>query len=166
VDLIVTGLHNVIEIVSRIHRRLETTLGALSAAPDAAGRFRLLNEVTVELAGHTVAEETDLYPAVRRSLPDGDAVVRELADDNASIEHLVKGLHNVRVTDAGFEALVDRLINGVRAHIRDEESGLFPRLTAPMNTQADHLRPVTPRDPNANEQDAMWPDVWHGHRCP
>jgi hemerythrin superfamily protein len=151
----------VIEIVSRIHRRLETTLGALSAAPDEAERCRLLNEVTAELAGHTVAEETDLYPAVRGNLPDGDVVVRELADDNATIERLIKGLHNVRVTDSGFTALVDRLIHGVRAHIHDEESRVFPRLAVPP----DQRRPLTPRDPDANDQAAMWPDAWHGHRC-
>lgn len=162
--MIVTGLHNVIEIVSRLHRRLETTLGALSAAPDDAERSRLLNEVTAELAGHAVVEETDLYPAVRRDLADGDAVVRELADDNAAIEQLIKGLHNVRVTDSGFAALVDRLIHGVRTHIHAEEGRLFPRLTAHRSTDADRLRPMTPRDPDANDQAAMWPDVWHGHR--
>jgi hemerythrin superfamily protein len=126
--------HDLIEILAHDHRELEGKFSELRAARDLAERRRILDDVTIELLWHAVVEETHLYPAVRRHLPDGDRIADQYASENAQVERLLDELRRCATADQVFAALTRRLIEDVYDHIRAEQQALLPRL-------AEHVRP-------------------------
>lgn len=123
---------DVLEVLVHDHREVEDMFGKLESGGigDARNRRAVVEQVTVELVRHSVAEEQYLYPAVRDLLPDGDEIAdREIAE-HAEAEQLMKDLERTDHGTPHFEELVSQLMRTVRAHIAEEENELFPRLTA------------------------------------
>lgn len=179
--------HNLIEILTHDHHELEGMCGRLATARDLAERRRLLDDVAEELAWHTAVEAAHLYPAVRRHLPDGDRIAEKGMSGNAQVGHLLGELRRTAEADRSFEPLARRLIGELTEHIREEEDAVFPRLAARADPEdlrrlgelvesdvdvdvpawpraGTRRRPVTPQDPDANDQASMWPDLWAEHR--
>lgn len=189
--------HDLIEILARDHHELKDMFGELTAATDLAELRRILENVEVELAWYTAIEETHLYPAVRRHLPDGDRIADKGMSDNAEVERLLDELQEAAEADLAVEPLTRRLIDELDEHMREEADVVFPRLAAHadpedlrrLGAQVESAlddasrrsdipvpahalpgerhrgtRPYTPRDPDANEQSSMWPDLWAAHR--
>jgi hemerythrin superfamily protein len=122
------GKRDVIEVLTHDHREVEEMFGELTALTDPDECRRVLDDVTIELVRHSVAEEMYLYPAVRKDIPDGDAIAdREIAE-HAAVERLLKELEGTDPSSGAFTTLVRRLIYDVDEHVRDEETVLFPRL--------------------------------------
>jgi hemerythrin superfamily protein len=120
--------HDLIDILTHDHHDLEDLLGELTAARELGERRRILDDVTIELVWHAVIEETHLYPAVRRHLPDGDRIADKWTSDNAAVERLLEELQRSATADRLFDALTRRLIDEVYEHIREEQHALLPRL--------------------------------------
>ncbi|MGI5231957.1 hemerythrin domain-containing protein [Actinoallomurus sp. CA-142502] len=120
--------HDLIDILTHDQRELEDLLGELTAARDLGERRRILDDVTIELVWHAVVEETHLYPAVRRHLPDGDRVADKYASDNAQVERLLEELRRSAAADRVFASLTRRLMDEVHEHMREEQHALLPRL--------------------------------------
>ncbi|WP_188194779.1 hemerythrin domain-containing protein [Nonomuraea sp. SYSU D8015] len=120
---------SVIEILTQDHREVEDMFTQLTAETDPEKRRRIADDVTIELVRHAIAEEMHLYPAVRRHVPDGDAIADKELSDHAEIERVLKELEKMdTATGADFDTLVRRLVEDVTSHVRDEESNLFPAL--------------------------------------
>jgi hemerythrin superfamily protein len=75
-----------------------------------------------------VAEEMHLYPAVRRCLPDGDAIADREIQDHSQAERTMKELEGSQADDPRFDELMGRLMREIREHVTDEEQNLFPLL--------------------------------------
>src|SRR4051794_28295237 len=119
---------NLIEILTHDHHELKEMFGELTATTDRNERRRILDDVTVELAWYTAIEETHLYPAVRRFLPDGDRIAAKGLSDNAEVERLLERLQDAAEAGRGVEPLARRLIGELNDHMREEEDAVFPRL--------------------------------------
>jgi hemerythrin superfamily protein len=91
-------------------------------------RKELADQATIELVRHSVAEEEHLYPAVRRRVQDGERIADKEIQDHATVERIMKELEGCAATDERFDQLIGSLIADVRAHVRDEEDNLFPKL--------------------------------------
>ncbi|WP_194922567.1 hemerythrin domain-containing protein [Catenulispora pinisilvae] len=122
---------NIIEELTADHRRAEAMFDVITGLPArSAQRRKAADEFTVELVRHSVAEERDLYPAVREHVQDGD----ELADleivDHTVLEQHLKTLEMLDADHADFDRLVETILIDVTAHFRDEEDRLFPLLAA------------------------------------
>jgi hypothetical protein len=190
--------HDLLEILTQDQHELMDMFGALTAASDATERRRILDEVTVLFAWYSAVEETHLYPAVRRALPDGDRIADQGMSDHAEAERLLTELHEASESDEAVEPLARRLIGEMNEHMCEETDAVFPRLVArvgrddlrrlgaqveaalddasrlpgvpvpasasPGPRHRDARRPRTPRDPDANEQGSLWPDLWAAHR--
>jgi hypothetical protein len=89
--------------------------------------------VTADLVRHSVAEEMYMYPAARRSLPDGDQVADHEIAEHAEIEHTLKDLEGLDATDPQFEQLVSKVIADIRHHVQDEEQQLLAGLQGAMS---------------------------------
>ncbi|MGW6982352.1 hemerythrin domain-containing protein [Streptomyces sp. NPDC054932] len=94
------------------------------------------DKLTIELVRHSVAEEVYLYPAVRKHLPDGDAIADKEIDDHAAAERIMKDLEGCDADDPRFDGLIDKLMTEIREHIAEEETVLFPRLRATCSAAA------------------------------
>ncbi|KUJ37993.1 hemerythrin domain-containing protein [Streptomyces sp. NPDC093228] len=120
---------NVIDELTTDHREVEEFFERLRALP--AGhkdRRTVVDELTIELVRHSVAEEMYLYPAVREYLPGGDALADKEIHDHAEVERILKDLEHRDVDDPVFEDLAQKLIMEVTAHVSEEEQQLFPSL--------------------------------------
>jgi hypothetical protein len=77
---------------------------------------------------HAFAEESVLWPVLRRVLPDGADLTLEVEREHQEVNELVTGLERVRPGDARRDAILDRLVEVLKEDVRDEEDVLFPRL--------------------------------------
>jgi hemerythrin superfamily protein len=119
---------DVIEVLTHDHREVEEMFDELTDTTDPGERRRIVDDITIELIRHAVAEEMYLYPAVRRHVPGGDAIADHEISEHAEIERALKDLEKADATDADFTTLTTRLITDVNEHVQEEESTLFPRL--------------------------------------
>ncbi len=128
------GMHvghggDVIAELTTDHQEVEEFFGKIQALPSGDERRKKYAEkAVIELVRHSVAEEAYLYPAVREFLPDGDTVADKEIEDHAKAERIMKELEGADADDPRFDRLVDDLMTEIRAHVRDEEDHLFPRL--------------------------------------
>ncbi|HET6530827.1 MAG TPA: hemerythrin domain-containing protein [Actinoplanes sp.] len=130
----ITG-RSVVDVIADQHREL------LSLCDRMIGdRSRAVADVVIAtLSRHLSAEEQYLYPAVRRTVPDGDTIAdRELAEDR-DLLIVLTNLDGVRPDDARFDELAEAVIAAVRRHVEVDESELLPLLTQ-MVTVEDLIR--------------------------
>ncbi|MEV6318598.1 hemerythrin domain-containing protein [Streptomyces sp. NPDC051776] len=120
---------DVIAELTSDHREVEEMFGQIKATPEGdPQRKSLLDQLTIELVRHSVAEEQYLYPAVREHVQNGGVLAdRELAD-HARIEEILKGLEQLEPGEGDFTRMVNSLEREVTNHVQDEEDNLFVRL--------------------------------------
>ncbi|MCK7624379.1 hemerythrin domain-containing protein [Streptomyces sp. RS10V-4] len=144
---------NVINELTADHREVDELFDALMAQPAGAERRReLADRITVELVRHSVAEEQHLYPAVREHVEGGRTLADKELRDHAEVERLLKALESLDATDDRFDQQIATLKTTVQAHVRDEESRLFPLLAdacsaAVLDELGDKVRRAKKRAP-------------------
>ncbi|MFF8846410.1 hemerythrin domain-containing protein [Streptomyces sp. NPDC015127] len=128
---------NVIDELTQDHREVDSLFDQIQAHT-AADRHRrdLVDQLTIELVRHAIAEEQHLYPTVRRYVDDGDDIADKEIADHAEVERLLKDLEDCEPGDERFDALIGRLRSSVAAHVKDEEERLFPLLEEVCSAQA------------------------------
>ncbi|GGX96420.1 hemerythrin domain-containing protein [Streptomyces anandii] len=120
---------DVIHELTTDHREVEEIFAQIEALPTGDKRRKdLADQATIELVRHSIAEEMHLYPAVRRHLPDGDAIADREIQDHSEAERTMKDLEGCEADDPQFDQLMGRLMREIREHVTDEEQNLFPRL--------------------------------------
>ncbi len=77
---------------------------------------------------HAFAEESVLWPVMRRVLPDGEALTLQVEQEHQEVNELVTRLESLELGTPEREAALDRLAEVLREDVRDEEDELFPRL--------------------------------------
>jgi hemerythrin superfamily protein len=128
---------NVIAELTTDHREVDELFAKIEAQPVGDSRRReLVDELTVELVRHSVAEEQYLYPAVREHVEGGAALADKELHDHAGVEELLKDLEGRDADDARFDPLVAQLKREVTEHVSDEENRLFPLLAAACTPEA------------------------------
>jgi hemerythrin-like domain-containing protein len=118
VDLLVAD-HRTIE---RLFAEIETSTG------NPKRRRETVDIVIAALRRHSSAEEEYLYPVAREHLSAGADIAEHEIAEHAEADELMNQLHSLDLTDSPFEPLLARLIEGIRRHVQEEETELFPRL--------------------------------------
>jgi hemerythrin superfamily protein len=77
---------------------------------------------------HAFAEESVLWPLIRRVLPDGHALTLDVEREHQEVNELVTRLETMTHDDPARPAVLDRLVAVLREDVRDEEDVLLPRL--------------------------------------
>lgn len=121
---------SIVDALRSDHHAIAELLDGALAAPDAeepAHRVMVAREqLVMNLVRHFVAEEQYLYPALRETLPEGDALARAgLADDRAA-ENLLKRLEDDELTPARVAETLAEVRTAFAEHVRRQE----PQLTA------------------------------------
>ncbi|PBC69995.1 hemerythrin HHE cation binding domain-containing protein [Streptomyces sp. TLI_235] len=120
---------NVVAELRADHREVEEMFGRIKAMSTGGQELRdMVDEVTIELVRHSVAEEQYLYPAVREHLAGGDRIADKEIDDHSRVERILKQLEGMDTGDTSFRPLLQELMDEVTAHVRDEENNLFPMM--------------------------------------
>ncbi|MFF2144746.1 hemerythrin domain-containing protein [Kitasatospora sp. NPDC058190] len=120
---------NVIDELMTDHREVEEMFARIQAMTAGGQQLRdMVDEVTIELVRHSVAEEQYLYPAVREHIQGGDRLADKEIADHGRVEKILKQLEKTDIDDAQMSPLLQRLMDEVAAHVQDEENKLFPML--------------------------------------
>lgn len=118
-----------LDLLIEDHREVEEVFVRLEAGGTGPEeRKELVEQVTIELIRHAVAEEQYLYPFAKDHLPEGDALQQQELGDHARVEVLLKRLEGMSADNLDFEATLRELMDEVRAHVAEEEGTLFPQL--------------------------------------
>src|SRR3954447_17825569 len=106
-----------------LNRLLEELDGSTGAAQEG-----VLTRIDRLVFSHAFAEETVLWPVLRRVLPDGDALTLRVEKEHQEVNELVTELEKLPHEDPRRAQRLARLVQVLREDVRDEEDILFPRL--------------------------------------
>lgn len=128
---------NIIDELTTDHREVEDFFRRIEAMPSGhKDRKNLIDQMTIELVRHSVAEEQYLYPAVREHVSNGGAMADKEMKDHAEVEKILKRLEGCSAGDPQLDQLFMALKDAVTRHVQDEEANLFPQLRAACSADA------------------------------
>ena len=125
---------DVVDLLSADHRefdRIFRELEQLRGRTDDGSLRRkreLVDDVTIGLVKHSVAEETQVYPRVAKQVDKEEA--EHSKEEHAEAEETMKRLERLDPDDPEFDASVEELIGEIRHHVAHEESRMFTELRA------------------------------------
>jgi hemerythrin superfamily protein len=111
----------------RDHVELDRLLQELDGTTGRA-QEEVLTRIDRLVFSHAFAEESVIWPAVRRALPDGEALTLAIEEEHQEVNELVAALEEGGLDDPQRPARLARLVQALRADVREEEDVLFPRL--------------------------------------
>ncbi|MEV5427965.1 hemerythrin domain-containing protein [Streptomyces sp. NPDC052701] len=151
----------------RDHAELDRLMNAYLAA-DASDpyRERLWQDIVQLVFSHAFAEETVLWPVLRRVSPAGEELTTQVEQEHQAINELIAKVEKADRDDPRRAEWVDEAFGLIREDIRDEEDELLPRLRdalgdrqlrrigatweAVRRTAPTHPHPAVPRRPPGN----------------
>ncbi len=111
----------------RDHVGLDRLIGLVDASSGAAQQDAL-NALCRLVFPHAFAEESVVWPALRRMLPDGKALTLEIEHEHQQINELVTELERSDPDSPRHRELWQRIVTPLREDVRDEEDKLLPEL--------------------------------------
>lgn len=111
----------------RDHTELDRLLHELDESTGAA-QEEVLGRIDRLVFSHAFAEETVLWPVIRRVLPDGDGLTQQVEQEHQEVNELVAALERDGLDHPERPARLRRLAEVLREDVRDEEDVLLPRL--------------------------------------
>ena len=123
---------DVVDLLTADHREFEAIFQQLEAllgrtgAEDLERKRRLVDEVTIGLVKHSVAEETQVYPRVEKQVDQEEA--EHSKHEHAEAEETMKRLERMDPDDERFDTEVATLVREIRHHVEHEESRMFTEL--------------------------------------
>jgi hypothetical protein len=130
------GSGSVLARQRRDHQELDRLM-ARHRATTGDEQAEALNGITRLAFSHAFAEEAVLWPAIRRSVPDGDALTLRIEQEHQEINELTAALERTPPGERRDE-LTERLLDLLDTDVRDEEDVVLPRLQQAVS--ADELR--------------------------
>ena len=126
-------MNDPIALLKKDHREAETLLKRLSETKKpSTRRQQTLSKLESALQLHMAIEEQLLYPVVTKHL--GAEPTKE-----AEIEHVLgrDGLTKMRqlVDKPGFGAAVEMVTAGIKHHVKEEETEMFPKLKKKLSRE-------------------------------
>jgi hemerythrin-like domain-containing protein len=125
---------DVVDLLSADHREFDAIFQQLEALVGRTGpedlqrKRQLVDEVTIGLVKHSVAEETQVYPTVEKQVDEEEA--EHSKHEHAQAEETMKLLERMDPSDERFDVEVQTLIREIRHHVEHEEGRMFTELRA------------------------------------
>ncbi|MDO0929335.1 hemerythrin domain-containing protein [Streptomyces sp. TG1A-8] len=112
----------------RDHARLDAMMNRYPAAGVQDGeREELWQDIVQLVFSHAFAEETVLWPIVRRLAPDGEDLTGRVEDEHQAINDLIAEVEK-HPDDPRRAAWIEEAFSLIRQDIRDEEDEVLPRM--------------------------------------
>lgn len=112
----------------RDHVRLDELLHELDAATVGAAQEAVLQRIARLVFPHAFAEESVLWPTLRRVLPDGHELTLQVEQEHQEVNELWTRLEETDPHGTERREIIGRLAEVLREDVRDEEDELLPRL--------------------------------------
>jgi hemerythrin superfamily protein len=124
-----TGTRDVLDLLERDHRRVEG-LFARSALSSTEARFAVVTEIVAALTVHAQLEESEIYPAIDRTLGAAKKMMDLRREEHAEMKAILDRLAAGTSDSDEFVADLRRLQVLVQAHVAVEEGEIFPAFRA------------------------------------
>ncbi|WP_193613247.1 hemerythrin domain-containing protein [Nocardioides lijunqiniae] len=121
------GPWSVLTRQKRDHVRLDRLLHELEGTSGAA-QERVLHAIARLVFPHAFAEESVLWPVLRRVLPDGEELTLQVEQEHQEVNEIWSRLESSELDAEERRSAIDRLVEVLREDVRDEEDELLPRL--------------------------------------
>jgi hemerythrin-like domain-containing protein len=115
---------NAIDFLTHEHRETDEKLARLAQQPDQA----LLDETAMELRVHLEIEEEVLYPFIRDEVPEGESLMDEAEEEHDEARQALQKVTQAELGSPQFTEALMELTKGVRHHVEEEETKVFPKL--------------------------------------
>lgn len=119
------GLDGVFRHLTREHGEVSALLLRLKISSDPNTRQELWQSIRKELLAHEQAEKTEVYPAFLEE-PDTREMAHEHTRDAADLEETIAELTATGTASDQWQPTLERLIQLVQEHVKDEEEEYFP----------------------------------------
>jgi hemerythrin superfamily protein len=165
---------DVIAILEHDHREVEEMFGQLEslrgdASEDARSRRKdLVEQVTIELVRHSVAEEVIVYPRVAEKISEEEA--KHAREEHAEAEETLARLEKLDPDDDGFDEELATLMREIRHHIEEEEGEMFAHMRetfsadelSTMGERVNAFKKVAPTRPHPSVPNEALPRILAG----
>jgi len=121
------GSGSVLVRMRREHRAMDTLLERL-ASTTGEEQDELLTRLWRLVFTHAYAEETLLWPAIRKVADDGEEVTSHIEQGHQKLSELVAALDQTRPADPRRRELLEEMAAELRHDAHEEEDVLLPRL--------------------------------------
>ncbi|MFW5474923.1 hemerythrin domain-containing protein [Knoellia sp. CPCC 206450] len=122
------GPLSVLSRQKRDHVRLDRLLDDLADSPTGHAQRQALRRLARVVFPHAFAEESVLWPFLRRVVPDGQALTLRVEQEHQEVNELWASLERLTPDDDRRRPLLERLAEVLRSDVRDEEDVLLPVL--------------------------------------
>jgi hemerythrin superfamily protein len=116
------------------HHRVEAIFTKFKQGISYEEAKSLYTQLYEELNAHSIAEEGVLYPALAR-FPELSDFVREAYKEQAKVKALFGEMAVLEITSEKWNDKMATLIADVKAHAKEEEEGLFPKVRGVISQQ-------------------------------
>ena len=115
---------DVIALIKRDHASVNQLFSRFNSLSGRAAKSRrnVADRVIKDLSVHAAVEEQVLYPTARAWLPDGEELVTEALDEHQGMKEDLAVLEKCSPDSQKFDALMARIEQEVRHHVKEEES--------------------------------------------
>lgn len=160
------GPDSVLARQRRDHAEMDRLMDHYAALDEGEERERVLKDLVQLVFSHAFAEETVLWPAVRRHVAGGEQLTARVEEEHQQINDLTVDIERLRPGDRERADKVGRVFALIRQDIRDEEDQVLPRLQdavdaaglrrlgaaweALRRSAPTHPHPAVPRRPPGN----------------
>ncbi len=122
------------ERVEAIFRRLESGMWSAGDGTDRqSARKKSVERLIIEESKHEAVEEEYFWPVVRELVTDGDLLADEAVEQEQKAKAILGELDGMPVGDDRFEELLTSFVDEARAHMRFEETRVWPLLRARLS---------------------------------
>jgi hypothetical protein len=113
----------------RDHAELDRMMNRYrSAGSTPAEREALWHDIVQLVFSHAFAEETVLWPVLRRIASDGEELTTQVEQEHQAISDLMARVEKAGSGDARRDGWISEAFELIREDIRDEEDALLPRM--------------------------------------
>jgi hemerythrin HHE cation binding domain-containing protein len=123
------GTWSILNRQRRDHIELDRLLQELPTSPG-VHQDATMNRICRLVFPHAFAEESVLWPELRRVLPDGEELTLQVEQEHQEVNELVVALESGELAPTAHRKTLDRMVDVLREDVRDEEDELLPRLQA------------------------------------
>jgi hemerythrin superfamily protein len=117
-----------VKLIKEDHRMVERLFKKFRQAGPRAYRTKegLARRITRELSVHASIEEQLLYPALRNA--EGNGEVEEALHEHQEVKEALAQLETMSPEDPRFDETMNRVIEDVTLHAKEEERDMLPKL--------------------------------------
>jgi len=119
-------LADIISVIKEQHRLVDRLLE--QAAEEGADTAALIQQVADHLLPHSEAEESFVYPTIRKKSEDAGDEVKDGVEEHHHIEDMLRSLLAQQPGDPGYDGTLAALTAELRHHVEEEEEDLLPVL--------------------------------------